>query len=199
MTVLFPFHFLNDFYFFLFLSWACLEHFTDLFPVGLNLPWASLGVLHEGSSNSFHAQICFFQNELRGRKTLTCGRDVLYRMGNHWEVPIASLPVCLCYSWNTQPRKSYSSQQPERAGDVDGTVMYWVGQKVCLVFSIKGKTYFSFSPITLLIWIFRVCWISPAWYNVYCFQLMYRFDCYQLQQVYLTMECHSIRNLQHET
>ena len=38
-----------------------------------------------------------------------------------------------------------------------------------------------------LIWIFRVCWLSPAWYNVDCFQLMSRFEHYQLQLVYLTI------------
>ena len=38
----------------------------------------------------------------------------------------------------------------------------WVSQKVCLVFFCKIKdTFFLFSPITLLIWTFWVCWLSP--------------------------------------
>ena len=60
-------------------------------------------------------------------------------------------------------------------------ILYWVGQKVRMVFSIKYKTDFSFSRITLLIWIFRVCQLSPMWYNIDCSQLMSRFHCYQLQ------------------
>ena len=43
-----------------------------------------------------------------------------------------------------------------------------------------NTTYFSFSPTTLLMWIFWVCWLSPLWYNVDCSQLMSWFDCYQL-------------------
>ena len=50
-----------------------------------------------------------------------------------------------------------------------------------------------------LIWIFWVCRLSTSWYNIDCSQLMSRFDCYQLQLVYLTMEHHAVRNLQHET
>ena len=38
----------------------------------------------------------------------------------------------------------------------------WVGQKVCLVLSIKPKTDFSCSPITLLIWVSGACQLSPA-------------------------------------
>ena len=39
-----------------------------------------------------------------------------------------------------------------------------------------------------LIWIFPVCRLSPVWYNVDCSQLISRFDRYQLQLVYLTVE-----------
>ena len=49
-----------------------------------------------------------------------------------------------------------------------------------------------------LIWIFLVCWLSPAWYNVDCSQLTSWLDHYQLQLVYPTMEHHPVRNLQHE-
>ena len=52
-------------------------------------------------------------------------------------------------------------------------------------FFCKVDTFFSFSPITLLIWIFWVCQISPTWYNIDCSQLMSRFDPYQLQLVFL--------------
>ena len=41
--------------------------------------------------------------------------------------------------------------------------------------------YFSFSLITLLIWIFWILQLSPAWYNTDCSQLMYQFDHYQFQ------------------
>ena len=34
------------------------------------------------------------------------------------------------------------------------------------------KIKFSFSPITLLIWIFQVCWLSPTWYNIDCSQCL---------------------------
>ena len=50
-----------------------------------------------------------------------------------------------------------------------------------------------------LIWIFWVCRLSPAWYNVDCSQFMSRFDRYQLQLVYPTVEHRLERNLQHET
>ena len=59
--------------------------------------------------------------------------------------------------------------------------------------------HFSFSLITLLIWIFWVCQLSLMWYNVDCSQLMFQFDCYQFQLVYLTVDLHPVRNLQHET
>ena len=75
--------------------------------------------------------------------------------------------------------------------------LYWVGQKVHMFFSIKKRHIFSFSPITSLIWIFWVCWLSPAWYNVDCSQLMSQFDCQQL--LYLTVKHHPVRNLQHQT
>ena len=50
-----------------------------------------------------------------------------------------------------------------------------------------------------LVWIFGVCWLSPPWYNTDCSQLMSQFDRYQLQRVYLPVEHHPVRNLQHET
>ena len=50
-----------------------------------------------------------------------------------------------------------------------------------------------------LIWIFWVCRLSPVWYNVDCSQLLFRFDGYQLQLVYPTVEHRPARNLQHET
>ena len=37
------------------------------------------------------------------------------------------------------------------------------------------------------------------WYNVDCSQLVSRLDCCPLQLVYLTVEHHTQRNLQHET
>ena len=49
------------------------------------------------------------------------------------------------------------------------------------------------------IWIFWVCQLSPAWYNVDCSQLLFWFDRYQLQLVYPTVEHRPERNLQHET
>ena len=61
-------------------------------------------------------------------------------------------------------------------------------------------THFKkFSPITLLIWIFWVCWLSSMWCNVDCSQLMLQFDCYQLQLVYQTLEHGLGGNLQHKT
>ena len=42
------------------------------------------------------------------------------------------------------------------------------------------------------------CCLPPMWYNVDYSQLMSRFDCYQLQLVYLTLECCPARNLQHK-
>ena len=40
---------------------------------------------------------------------------------------------------------------------------------------------------------------SPTWYNIDCSQVMSQFDCYKLQLVYLTVEHHPVRNLQHRT
>ena len=65
--------------------------------------------------------------------------------------------------------------------------MYWVGQNVCLVFFCKIRLIFHCYQITLLIWIFWVCWLSPVCHNVTCSQLMSWFDHCQLQLVYLTM------------
>ena len=48
---------------------------------------------------------------------------------------------------------------------------YWIGQNVHLVF-LQNKTHFSFSPITLLIWVFWACLLSSALYNIDCPQLM---------------------------
>ena len=73
---------------------------------------------------------------------------------------------------------------------------YWVDQNIHSIFSVKEKTHFSFSQISLLIWIFWVCWLS---HNVDCSQLMSWFHCYQLQLVYLTVEQRSARNLWHKT
>ena len=39
----------------------------------------------------------------------------------------------------------------------------------------------------------------PMWYNIDCSQLIPQLDCYQLQLVFMTMEHHPARNLQHET
>ena len=50
-----------------------------------------------------------------------------------------------------------------------------------------------------LIWLFWVCWLTPVWYNVDCYQLMSWFNLCQLQLVYLTMEHGLARNLQHRT
>ena len=50
-----------------------------------------------------------------------------------------------------------------------------------------------------LIWIFWICWLSPSWYNIDYSQWMYWFDWYQFQLIYLTMEQHSAKNLQHKT
>ena len=47
-------------------------------------------------------------------------------------------------------------------------------------------------------WMFWVCWLFPTWYEVDCSQLVSWFDSYQLQLVYLTVENHPTRNLQHE-
>ena len=55
----------------------------------------------------------------------------------------------------------------------------------------------TFSPITLLIWIFWVYWLSPTWCYIDCSWLMSWFDRYQLQLFYLTMEHHPSRYLQH--
>ena len=41
--------------------------------------------------------------------------------------------------------------------------------------------------------------LSHMWYNVHCSQLMSRFDRYQLQLVYPTVEHRPVRNLQHES
>ena len=66
-------------------------------------------------------------------------------------------------------------------------------------FLYKNKTHFSFSLITLLIWMFWVCRQSSALYNVDFSQLMSNFDQYQLQLVYLTVEHRPVRNLRHKT
>ena len=50
-----------------------------------------------------------------------------------------------------------------------------------------------------MIWIFWVCQLSSAWYNIDCSQLMFQFDCNQLQPVYLTMEHRPARNPQHKS
>ena len=50
------------------------------------------------------------------------------------------------------------------------------------------KDTFLFWPITLLIWIFWVCQLSPTWYDIDCSQLMSWCDRYQLQLVYPTIE-----------
>ena len=50
----------------------------------------------------------------------------------------------------------------------------------------KMKDTFFISPITLLIWVFWVCQLSPTWYNADCSQLMSSFDHYQPQMVYPT-------------
>jgi hypothetical protein len=50
-----------------------------------------------------------------------------------------------------------------------------------------------------LIWIFWICQLSPAWYNVDCSELMSQFVSYQLQLVCLTVECRPAKNLHHET
>ena len=74
---------------------------------------------------------------------------------------------------------------------------YWVGQKVHLVFSIK-YTFFIFT-ITLLIWIFWLCQLSPTWHNTDRSQLMSLFDCSQLPLVYPSVEHLTARNLQQKT
>ena len=58
--------------------------------------------------------------------------------------------------------------------------------------------HFSLSPITLLIWRFSVCWLSPTWCSIDCSQLMSPFDHYQLQLVYPTRKHRPARNLLHE-
>ena len=50
-----------------------------------------------------------------------------------------------------------------------------------------------------LIWIFWICQLSPAWYNVDCSELMSQFVSCQLQLVCLTVEHHLVRNLQDKT
>ena len=77
--------------------------------------------------------------------------------------------------------------------------IYQAGQKVYMFFFHKIKTPFLFSAITLLIWMFWVCWLSPKWYNVNCSQLMSWFHCYQFQPVYQIMEHHPARSFRHET
>ena len=49
------------------------------------------------------------------------------------------------------------------------------------------------------IWVFWVCQISPIWCNIDYSQLMFQFDCYQLQLVYLILDHCPGRNLQQET
>ena len=76
--------------------------------------------------------------------------------------------------------------------------VYGLAKKSVWFFSIREKTHISFSLITLLIWIFWVCWLSPEWYNVDC-QLTSQLDHYQLQLVYPTVEHRPARNLQLKT
>ena len=99
----------------------------------------------------------------------------------HWEVVLCCVRVfCTWALWEDGFEK----------------VNYWFGPKVCMVLSIKQKTHFSFSPITSLIWIFRIFGISTMWCNVDCSQLMSQFDHCQLQLVYPTTEHCPERNLQ---
>ena len=74
------------------------------------------------------------------------------------------------------------------------SLLHWVGQKVSLVFSVEN-VHFSFSSITVLIWVFLVCRLSPVWYNIDCSQFMSGIDRYQFQLVYLIVEHRSVRNL----
>ena len=66
-------------------------------------------------------------------------------------------------------------------------------------------TFFIFTnnfidlDIRSMLAISRITFIGIKWYNIYFSQLMSRFDRYQLQLVYLTMEHCPARNLQHET
>ena len=64
-------------------------------------------------------------------------------------------------------------------------------------FTPQNKTHFSFSAITLLIWVFWKCQMSPAWLKVDCSQLVSRCDHYQLQLAYPTVERPQAKNLQH--
>ena len=69
-----------------------------------------------------------------------------------------------------QPLRSPIAARP--APTFAPTDIYWVGQKVHLAFSIKQETHCSFSPMTLLVWIFWVRQLSPTWHVVDCLQLV---------------------------
>ena len=99
-------------------------------------------------------------------------------------------------SWKQLPRRVNLTKLQTLASPFQ---IYWVSQKVCFIFFHKIKYTLSFSPITLLIWIFWVCRLSPTWYKVDCSQIMTRFALYQLQLVYPAMEHCPGRNPQHKT
>ena len=72
--------------------------------------------------------------------------------------------------------------------------MYWVGQKVCSGFFCKIKDrVFTFSNNFIDLDILSMSAVSHV------SQLMSQFDRYQLELVYLTVEHHLARNLQHRT
>ena len=86
-------------------------------------------------------------------------------------------------------------------GDEEGNegfvLMGW--PKSPFVFSCKIKdTFFIFTNNFIGSDILSM-WLSSAWCNIDCSQLMSQFDCYQLQLVYPTVEHHPARNLQHGT
>lgn len=57
-----------------------------------------------------------------GKEDLACGREVLMQSRAAIEKFPSLFP--LSYAWNTQPRKSPIPQQPERARDMEGSIVY---------------------------------------------------------------------------
>ena len=78
---------------------------------------------------------------------------------------------------------------PEKHLEVLGWPKNW-----CVFFCKIKDTFFIFT--NNFIWIFWVCQLSPAWYNIDCSQLMSLFDRYQLQLVCPTVEHRPARTVE---
>lgn len=88
-------------------SWACLEHFTDLRPVGLTLPWASQWPLLGSCMNLVPAQIWPFRMGLgEGRPYLWGDRLMQSRqpLRSSYHLSISLRLLCLEYPPKKKPQ-----------------------------------------------------------------------------------------------